>query len=58
MRFNPLALIFAPGIALGGLLVGGIAGAQNALAAWALIVGVASVWTLIRGPIDSETGQR
>lgn len=58
MRFNPLALIFAPGIALGGWLIGGISGAQNALAAWALIVGVASVWTLIRGPIDSETRQR
>lgn len=58
MRFNPLALIFAPGIGLGGLLVGGVSGAQNALAAWILIVGAASVWTLIRGPIDSETGQR
>lgn len=58
MRFNPLALIFAPGIALGGLLIGGIAGAQSALAAWLLIVGVASVWTLIRGPIDSSSGQR
>jgi hypothetical protein len=40
------------------LLIGGISGAQNALAAWALIVGIASVWTLVRGPIDSETGQR
>ena len=58
MRFNPLALIFAPGIALGGFLIGGITGAQSALAAWALIVGAASVWTLIRGPINSQTGQR
>lgn len=58
MRFNPLAFIFAPGIALGGLLIGGITGAQSALAAWALIVGAASVWTLIRGPINSQTGQR
>jgi hypothetical protein len=58
MRFNPLALVFTPGIGLAGLLIGGISGAQSALAAWALIVGVASVWTLVRGPIDSETGQR
>lgn len=58
MRFNPLAFIFAPGIALGGLLIGGVSGAQSALAAWLLIVGAASVWTLIRGPIDSQTGQR
>lgn len=58
MRFNPLALIFAPGIGLGGLLVGGVSGAQSALAAWFLIVGVASVWTLLRGPINSKDGQR
>ena len=58
MRFNPLALVFAPGIALGGSLIGGISGAQSALAAWLLIVGAASVWTLIRGPVDSETGKR
>ena len=57
MRFNPLALIFAPGIGAGGLLLGGVSGAQSALAAWALIVGVASVWTLVRGPTESETGQ-
>ena len=54
MRFNPLALIFAPGIGLGGLLVGGISGAQSALAAWLLIVGAASVWTLLRGPINND----
>jgi hypothetical protein len=58
MRFNPLALVFAPGIGLGGLLVGGASGAQSALAAWCLIVGAASVWTLIRGPIESRSGQR
>ena len=58
MRFNPFALVFAPGIGLGGLLIGGVPGAHSALAAWLLIVGVASVWTLIRGPIDSENGQR
>ena len=52
MRFNPLALIFAPGIGLAGLLIGGTSGAQSALAGWLLIVGAASVWTLIRGPID------
>jgi len=57
MRFNPLALIFTPGIGLGGLLIGGLSGAQGALAAWLLIVGAASVWTLIRGPIDSGTGR-
>ena len=51
MRFNPLALVLAPGIGLGGLLIGGIAGAQSALAAWLLIVGAASVWTLARGPV-------
>ena len=43
MRFNPLALIFAPGIGLAGLLIGGISGAQSALAGWLLIVGAASV---------------
>ena len=58
MRFNPLAFIFAPGIALGGLLIGGVSGAQSAMAGWALIVGLASVWTLVRGPIDSKTGER
>jgi hypothetical protein len=57
MRFNPLALVFAPGIGLGGLLVGGMSGAQSALAAWLLIVGAATVWTLIRGPVDSHTGR-
>jgi hypothetical protein len=57
MRFNPLALVLAPGIGLGGLLVGGMSGAQSALAAWLLIVGAATVWTLVRGPIDSDTGQ-
>ena len=58
MRFNPLAFIFAPGFALGGLLIGGVSGAQSALAGWALIVSLASVWTLVRGPIDSKTGER
>jgi hypothetical protein len=58
MRFNPLALVFAPGIGLGGLLVDGASGAQSALAAWCLIVGAASVWTLVRGPIESGNGQR
>ncbi|MEO8059878.1 MAG: hypothetical protein ABI671_16310 [Burkholderiales bacterium] len=58
MRFNPLAFIFAPGIALGGLLIGGVSGAQSALAAWLLIVGTASVWTLVRGPIVSNSGER
>lgn len=58
MRFNPLAFVFAPGMALGGLLIGGISGAQSALAAGLLIVGAASVWTLIRGPIDTSDGQR
>lgn len=57
MRFNPLALIFTPGIGLGGLLIGGLSGAQSALAGWLLIVGAASVWTLIRGPIHSDTGR-
>ncbi len=56
MRFNPLAFVLAPGIALGGLFFGGLAGAQNSLAAWLLIVGAASVWTLLRGPEDSVTG--
>lgn len=58
MRFNPLAFVFAPGMALGGLLIGGISGAQSALAAGLLIVGTASVWMLIRGPIDTSDGQR
>jgi hypothetical protein len=57
MRFNPLAFALAPGIGLGGLLIGGISGAQSALAGWLLIVGAASVWTLVRGPIDSENGR-
>lgn len=57
MRFNPLAFVLAPGIGLGGLLIGGMPGAQNALAAWLLMVGAASVWTLARGPDDSVTGR-
>jgi len=57
MRFNPLALIFAPGIGLGGLLIGGAAGAQSALAACLLLVGASTVWTLLRGPDDSQTGR-
>ena len=57
MRFNPLALVLAPGIGLGGLLIGGIAGAQSALAAWLLIVGAASVWTLARGPVGVGTDE-
>ena len=57
MRFNPLALVLAPGIGLGSLLIGGIAGAQSALAAWLLIVGAASVWTLARGPFDASTDE-
>lgn len=52
MRFNPFAFVLAPGIALGGLLIGGVAGAQSALAAWLLIAGAASVWTLARGPVE------
>ena len=55
MRFNPLALVLAPGIGVGGLLIGGISGTQSALAAWLLLVGAASVWTLVRGPIDVGT---
>lgn len=57
MRFNPLAFVLAPGIGLGGLLIGGLSGAQSALAGWLLIVGAASVWTLIRGPIDTESAR-
>ena len=57
MRFNPFAFFLAPGIGLGGLLIGGISGAQNALAAWLLIVGVASVWTLIRGPVGAGSDE-
>ncbi len=57
MRFNPLALIFVPGIGLAGLLVGGADGAQSALAAWLLIVGFVSVWTLARGPIEADNAQ-
>ena len=57
MRFNPFALVLAPGIGLGGLLIGGVSGAQNALAAWLLIVGVASVWTLIRGPVETGSDE-
>ena len=57
MRFNPLALVLAPGIGLGGLLIGGIAGAQSALAAWLLIVGAASVWTLARGPVGAGSDE-
>lgn len=57
MRFNPLAFVLAPGIGLGGLLFGGVPGAQSALAAWLLIVGAATVWTLIRGPANSDTGR-
>ena len=57
MRFNPLAFVLAPGIGLGGLLIGGLSGAQSALAAWLLTVGAATVWTLIRGPIDGDTGR-
>ena len=53
MRFNALPFIFAPGIGLAGYLIGGLAGAQNALAAWLLVIGIASVWTLLRGADDS-----
>ncbi len=57
MRFNPLAFVLAPGIFLGGWLIGGMSGAQSAMAAWLLITGAASVWTLVRGPIAHGTGQ-
>ena len=52
MRFNPLPFVFAPGVGLAGYLIGGVIGAQSALAAWILIVGAASIWTLARGPDD------
>jgi hypothetical protein len=56
MRFNPLPFVFAPGIGLAGYLLGGLPGAQNALAAWALVIGASSVWTLLRGPHDADSG--
>ena len=56
MRFNPLPFVFAPGLGLVGYLVGGLTGAEGTLAAWALVVGAASVWTLARGPDDVEAG--
>ena len=55
MRFNPLPFFFAPGIALAGYLIGGLSGAQNALAGFALLIGAASVLILARGPDDDRS---
>ena len=54
MRFNPLPFVFAPGLGLVGYMAGGLTGAEGVLAAWALLVGAASVWTLARGPDDTD----
>lgn len=58
MRFNPLPFVFAPGIGLAGYVFGGLEGAQNALAAWLLLMGAASVWTLARGPHEDPDAGR
>ena len=48
VRLNPIPWLFAPGIALGGYLLGGVPGALNALATWLTIVTAATIWVVIR----------
>ena len=58
MRFNPLPFVFAPGIGVVGYVLGGVGGAQSALAAWLLLISAASVWTLARGPQEDPDAGR
>ena len=48
MRFNPLPFVFAPGVVLAGLLLGGLRGTLIATAVWAAIVAIATLCAYLR----------
>jgi hypothetical protein len=48
MRFNPIPWLFSPGVALAGYFYDGLGGAGRALAGWAAVVTVATVWVILR----------
>jgi len=54
VRVNPIPWLFAPGIALAGYLVGGVRGAVQALAGWAVIVTAATVWVVLRRRLQRD----
>ena len=56
VRVNPIPWLFAPGIALAGYLVGGVRGAVQALAGWAVIVTAATIWVTAALGMGIATG--
>lgn len=48
MSFNPLSLLFAPGLAVFGYLLGAAPGSMAALLSWAVLICMASAWVALR----------
>jgi hypothetical protein len=48
MRVNPVPLLFAPGVALGGYVADGAQGLAIGLGAWLVVVAGATCWAFVR----------